>query len=97
MDARGKKHYIVEAENGKLILKAPRGYSYYTFTEYNDLFLTINGKPHLISDDSLGAFRTYLEGDAWDSVYGSSALGSSTYQKKYFAKPKHKYSRHSSS
>ena len=65
VDANGKKHYIKETADGKVLMKAPRGYSYYGFTEYKDLFLTINGQPHLIRDDSPGAFRTCLDGDVW--------------------------------
>lgn len=77
VDKHGKKHYIIETESGKIIMKAPRNYSYYTFTEYNELFLTINGKPHLVKDDLLGGFRTCLDGYAWDPVNNSSTLDSS--------------------
>ena len=34
-------------------MKAPRGYAYYGGSEYEDMFMMVNGQPHLISDDSL--------------------------------------------
>lgn len=54
IDATGKKHYMNPTQGSILRkgMKAPRGYAYYGGSEYEDMFMMVNGQPHLITDQS---------------------------------------------
>jgi hypothetical protein len=55
IDANGKKHYMNPTKGSQMRKdsKAPRGYAYYGGSEYEDMFMMVNGQPHLINDESL--------------------------------------------